>query len=256
MNYPLIILFGFLFFACSSKVKPVVEPKESYRSCVDRQENLRQKLYNEMPEKFKNSFAGYHHIMKYYSSSPSIVQLKNDVKLLEKENNTFDYRKDPNSKYFDPRFIDDAPERNRILVSFEKHRHYRFGNTPEVLLLRFDYSKPEVTYTCPISQFKDNKTSLTCQLKGSISSSKQLEGSMLTFNYDFKMRLVPINEKYFYFEWVSSGDKIDQDQSQDQLALRVLVLAENEDRFYKMEFPYLDPQGDLNPEECAALEGL
>lgn len=256
MNRILVILSGFLFLACTSAVTPTIDQKETYRSCVTRQETLRKKLYTEMPEKFKNTFAGYHHIMKYYSTSPSVAQLKSDVKLLGKENNTFDYRKDPNSKHFDPRFIDDVPERNRILVSFEKHRHYRFGKNPDVLLLRFDYSKPELTYTCPLNQFKDNGTSLTCQLKGNISSSKQLEGAILTFNYDFKMRLLPINEKYFYFEWLSSGDKIDQDQPQDQLALRALVFTENDDRFYKMEFPYLDPNGDLNPEECAVLEGV
>lgn len=249
-----LLLLSFIGVSCSTPPSPT-DNSESYRSCVNRHEAIRKKMFLEMPEKFRASFAGYHHIQRYYSSAPSVAQIKKDVQQIERENSTYDSRKDPQSKGFDPRFIDDTPGRNNILVSFERHRHYRFGKEQDVTLLRIDYSKPEVTYTCPLDLFKDNGTSLTCHLSGSISSSKQLEGSMLTFNYDFKLRLVPIDKKYFYFEWSSNGDKIEADQPADQLLLRALVSSTSEERFQKIEFPYLDPQGDLNPEECAVLEG-
>ncbi len=247
--------FLFLLIGCQTAPQEPLEKKETYRQCVSRHESIRKQRYFDLPDKFRETFAGYHHVLKYYSSTPSIAQMKKDVSKIEKENDIFDYTKNPDNKEFEARLLDTTPGRNRALFSFERHRNYLYGQNKDVTLLRVDYSKPEITYSCPLENFKDNGTSLICNLTGTITSSKQLEGSMLTFKYDLKMRLVPISEKYFYFEWLSSGDRLDQDQPEDHYFLRALFYTGSNDRFFKVENPYLDPAGDLNPEECAVLEG-
>lgn len=240
--------------ACTQKsIKTETPSPETYAQCTARHDEFRKARFLEVPEKFRVPFAGYHHIVKYYDSTPSVAQMKKDVFKLEKENNYFDARTE--SKGVDPRLLDTSPGRNRLLISFERHRNYRFGKNSDVTLLRADYSKPEITYTCPLENFVDHNPSLICQLKGAFTSAKALEGAPLTFKYDMKMRLVPLNDKYFYFEWLSSGDKLDPDQSADYYFLRSIVYTGDADRFYKNEAPYLDPAGDLNPETCAELEG-
>lgn len=251
----ILILLILLSSACSHNKKVDAPKSETFAECTARHEEFRKARFSEIPEKFRKPFAGYHHVVKYYSSTPSIAQMKTDVTKLEKENNYFDARSDAASKGMDPRLLDTAPGRNRILISFERHRNYRFGQLSDVTLFRADYSKPEITYTCPLEAFKEHNPSMVCQLKGSFTSAKALEGAPLTFKYDMKLRLVPINDKYFYFEWLSSGDKLDPDQSADYYFLRALVFTGSEDRFFKNDYPYLDPAGDLNPETCAELEG-
>lgn len=241
--------------SCTSAPKDTAPAKETYSQCISRYDEIRKRRFAEIPEKFRVPFAGYQQVVKYYSSTPSIAQMKKDVNRLEKENNVFDARKDAASKDFEARLLDTSPGRNRILFSFERHRNYRFGKNSDVTLLRADYSKPEISYTCPIENFGDNGTSLTCYQKGVITAAKGLDGRPLSFKYDMKMRLVPINEKYFYFEWHSTGDKLDPDHSADHYFLRTLVFSGSEDRFFKTEAPYLDPAGELNPELCAELEG-
>lgn len=242
--------------SCSHRDKGAGEKKsETYAECTSRHDQFRAARFMEIPEKFRVPFAGYHHVLKYYDSTPSIAQMKNDVAKLEKENNVFDARKDAASQGLDARLMDTSPGRNRMLISFERHRNYRFGKNADVTLFRVDYSKPEITYTCPLENFSDHNPSLICTTKGTITSAKTLDGNALSFKYDIKLRLVPINENYFYFEWLSSGDKFDSDLSADHYALRAMVYTKNDDRFFKVESPYLDPAGNLNPETCAELEG-
>lgn len=249
------LLFVAFVISCSHKPKEDAPKGETFAQCTARHEEFRKARFAEIPEKFRIPYAGYHQIVKYYDSTPSIAQIKKDVSKLEKENNYFDARTDSASKGMDARLLDSAPGRNRILISFERHRNYRFGKLSDVTLFRADYSKPEITYTCPLESFTEHNPSLICQLKGSFTSAKALEGAPLTFKYDMKMRLVPINDKYFYFEWLSFGDKLDPDQSADYYFLRAVVYTGSDDRFFKNDYPYLDPAGDLNPETCAELEG-
>lgn len=250
----LLVSLSVLLCNCSSK-GPLDNTTETYRSCIERQDVLRKNMFLAVPENFRVPFSGYHPITKYYNASPSVAQLRADVDRLEKENNSFDARTEYGSKNFDARFLDTSPGRNRILVSFERHRNYLYGSKKDVLLFRIDYSKPAITFTCPVESFRDNTTSLTCQLQGKTHGIKGLEGAHMSFKYDLRLRLVPINKNYFYFEWVSSGDRWDKDLSEDHYQLRALVYSNSEDRFFKHEFPYLDPAGDLNPESCSELEG-
>lgn len=242
--------------ACSHSKKDGNTPaEETFSECSARHEEFRKARFLEIPAKFRDPFAGYHHVVKYYSSTPSIAQMKKDAAKLEKENNIFDARKDSASQGLDARLMDTAPGRNRILISFERHRNYRFGKNADVTLFRADYSKPEITYTCPLENFVEHDPSLVCTMKGTITSAKALEGNPLSFKYDIKLRLVPVNENYFYFEWLSSGDKLDPDQSADHYFMRAMIYTKNDDRFFKVEHPYLDPAGNLNPDTCAGLEG-
>lgn len=250
----LIAALTFFNLSCSHKAPaPATKAAETFAECSARHDAFQKARFLEIPEKFRIPFSGYNQIVKYYDSTPSIAQMKKDVAKLEKENNYFDARKE--SKGVDARLLDTSPGRNRLLISFERHRNYRFGKNSDVTLLRADYGKPEITYTCPLENFVEHNPSLICKLKGSFTSAKTLDVTPLTFNYDMTMRLVPLNEKYFYFEWLSSGDKIDPDHSSDYYFLRTIVYTGSEDRFFKNEFPYLDPAGDLNPETCAELEG-
>ncbi len=254
-NVCLGLVVAFLFACSHSENKSTEKAPESYAECTARHEAFRKARFLEVPEKFRVPFAGYHHVLKYYNDTPSIAQMKKDVAKLEKENNVFDARKDSANQGLDARLLDTAPGRNRILISFERHRNYRFGKTADVTLFRADYGKPEITYSCPLENFNEHNPSLICTLKGSITSAKTLDGNALSFKYDIKLRLVPINENYFYFEWLSTGDKLDPDHSADYYQLRAMIYTKNDDRFYRVEHPYLDPAGNLNPETCAELEG-
>ena len=112
-----------------------------------------------------------------------------------------------------------------------------------------------ITYRCPVENFEEKNGVWSCRLKGKITAQKALDGAPLTFSYDYRMRLIPVKDHYFFFEWQSLGDKVENDLSEDHFLLRALVYTQNEDRFYKWEHPYFDPAGELSPEACAELPG-
>jgi hypothetical protein len=248
-----VLIISLLLLGCSHT--PKENPKEkTFSECARQQEDLRREKYLQLPENMR-ALAGSHPIVKYYSYSPSVKELLRDSVALDRENKSFDARTEESSKGVDPRLLDTSPGRNRLFIHFEKQRQFRFGPSKEVTLFRVDYGNPAIPYKCPIESFENKNSIWSCRLSGTVTAQKSLDGNPLSFKYDFKMRVIPVGEKYLYFEWLSTGDKMESDLSADHYTFRALVYTQSEDRFYKWEHPYFDPTGDLNPEVCAELQG-
>lgn len=238
--------------ACSHKKVDEGPRGPTYNQCVEEQEKVRKARFSEMPEGLR-ALSGKHTVVKYFDQRPK--NLEAIVAQLKKENATYNARAQNKESTLDARLFDETPGRNQVLIAFEKRQNFLFAKVDDdKLLLKFDYSKPVLSYVIPVSALKEKDGAFSGRYS-SVATAKtptSYKGEKIQRRFDTAVRLRAVGSEHIYVEWVNHSYDPSL-ESEDWKSFFAVLKIKDEDRYFDTDAPYFDVLGELNPEACAPL---